>query len=169
MVFMAYVLLSENCGGSHIKFCKQNGEFYHQEVGKVYTGTLALQTFEGSPYLRIRFKESTMGLIKKSIGINASIATCNPFKFINAVKEDFCHFDFSKEDLSQGRKKIRFVLERNGSSYMPVFFCYNFSTDKGCSYLFPSSKVAEEWAKRIGITTLEYMDENGNITNKRTL
>lgn len=162
---MAYILVSENCGGSHIKFREQNGEFYHQEVGKIYTGTLVLQIFEDSSYLRIRFAESTMGFIKKSIGINAGIATGNPFKIISAVKEDYCHFDFSREDLDQKKKKIRFVLERNGLSYMPVFFCYDLSSDKGCSYLFPSSEVAKEWAKKIGITTIEYTDENGNITN----
>lgn len=171
---MSYILLAENCGGSHINFRRQNGEFYHQEVGKVYTGILALQTFEDRPYMRITFadgKNVWMGAAKKFFGIYSGIAKGNPLKAGKAADRDdyLCKFDFSKEDLRQGKKKIRYVLERNGSSYMPVFFCYDFSNDTGCSYLFPSSGVAEEWAKKIGLTTVEYLNENGKITKRKNL
>lgn len=80
---MSYILLSENCRGRNIKFIENNGEFLHKGVGKQYSGTLALQTFEHRDYMRITFadvKNIFGGAAKKIFGISSAIKTSCGFE-----------------------------------------------------------------------------------------
>lgn len=171
---MAFVLLTENCMGRHIKYIRQDGEFYEKGVGKEYSGTLALQTFDNRPYMRITFAD-TKNLLragaKKLFGMGYGVIRENPFKAAKAANNDqeLCKFDFSKEDLQLGRKKIRYTLQVWGLSYLAGFICYDLSNDTGCSYIFPDSSIAEEWAKKIGLTEVEYLDEDGKVADTKHL
>lgn len=167
---MAYILLADNCMGRHIRYIQQNGEFYEEGVGKKFSGTLALQTFEDRPYMRITFADTKNVLwagAKKLFGIGYGVMTQNPFKAAVAADKDsgLCKFDFSKEDLRLGRKKIRYTSQLFGLSFLAAFICYDLSGNTGCSYLFPDSYIAEEWAKKIGLTTVEYLDADGKVTD----
>lgn len=119
---MAFVLLTENCMGRHIKYICQDGEFYEKGVGKEYSGTLALQTFDNRPYMRITFAD-TKNLLragaKKLFGMGYGVIRENPFKAAKAANNDqeLCKFDFSKEDLQLGRKKSD-ILYRFGGCHI---------------------------------------------------
>ena len=164
---MAYILLAKNCKGRHIEYTQQDDQFYEKGVGKKYSGTLALQTFNDRPYMRITFadgKNVWLGAAKKFIGLRSGVENDNFIKIANTMNKDYlCHFDFSKEDLRSGKKKIRYTLQPFGLSFLAGFICYDLSNDTGCSYLFPDVSVAEEWAKKIGLTTVEYLDSDGKV------
>lgn len=170
---MAYILLSENCRGRHINFIQKNGEFYEDGIGKEYSGTLALQTFEDRPYMRITFADGKNvwgGVGKKLFGIGFGMAKGNYLKAAIAADKDYlCHFDFSKEELRSGRKKIRYIIQFYGLSILAAFMCYDLSTGTGCSYMFSDDEIAEKWAKTIGLTTVEYLDDDGKVTSVKPL
>lgn len=167
---MAYILLSENCRGRHITFVQKGGEFYEDGVGKEYSGTLALQNFEDRPYMRVTFADGKNvwgGAARKLFGIGSGIAKNNPLKAAAAADKDYlCHFDFSKDELRSGKKKIRYIVQFYGLTVLGGLICYDISNGTGCSYMFSDDDEAEKWAKAIGITEVEYLYDNGKITRK---
>lgn len=160
---MSYILLSANCKGRHIKFIEREGQLLSKPVGKEYSGTLALQTFEDRDYMRMTFADGKNvygGLVKKIFGMGNS----NPFKAHKSANADYlCHFDFSEEDLRTKQKRIEYQIQVCGLVIYSSLFFYDFATKTGCCYLFPDDKDAEKFARRVGVKEVQYLDYDGVV------
>lgn len=170
---MAYILLSENCKGSRIKFSEENGEFFHRAVGKNYSGTLALQTFEDRDYMRITFADTKNvigGAVKKLFGITSAVYND---KFFGAYKKGnadyLCHFDFSEKELYSGKKKITYSMQMADLMVLCVLTCYDFEDYTGCCYMFTDADEAKKWAMKLGVAEVELLDRDGRIINREPL
>lgn len=170
---MAYILLSEGCQGHQIKFLQENGEFLHKPIGRKYSGTLALQTFEDRNYMRITFadgKNVFFGAIKKFFGMTKSFYNESPIDGYKAGNADYlCHFDFSREDLRSGKKKITYSIQIVGFLAACVITCYDLKKGNGCCYMFANKDEAEKWAKKLELTEVEYLDMDGHIQSREPL
>lgn len=160
---MSYVISSENCRGCQIKFIESDGELLYKPTSKEYFGTLALQTFDDTDYMRITFADTKNvfgGAIKKTFGIVSSLYKSKPLSAMMKGDADYlCHFDFTKEDLRLGKKKFKYNIQ----SFMYVLACYDMKSHNGCAYLFPEKAEAEKWIRKLGITEVEYLNESGKI------
>lgn len=167
---MAYILLSENMQGSCFAFLendddKREGLFITQPLGKVVKGTLALQIFDDRNYKRITFADAknvytalTKDLVDYVVGGMAK----NILSFLSTSskllsRNELCKFDFSPEEIKNGRKLMRFecMLSTLGSICL---MCYDFDTYEGCSYLFPNYNTAKEWSDILKIDHLYLYD-----------
>lgn len=173
---MSYILLSEGCKGSYIKFIEENGEFLHKPVGKNYSGTLALQTFEDRDYMRITFadgKNVFSGAIKKLFGMAKPFYDEDPSALVGAYKsvnQDYlCHFDFSEEELRSGKKKITYAMQELGWMTINVITCYDLKKKKGATYMFPNDDEAKKWARQLGINKVEILDGEGALVERKSI
>lgn len=178
---MPFVLLSDNCQGRHFDFIVENGECLQKGIGKEYSGTLALQTFDDRNYRRLTFADpkNVYGAAgKKLFGIASGIAKAGNAlaqgknfgayrgyaKAYAAANEDaLCHFDFSGDDLRSGKKKIKYWKQFSGLWYTSAIICYDFSDYTGCLYVFSDDDDADAFAKAIGIKEVEYLDFDGKL------
>lgn len=169
---MAYILVSEGCKGNKIKFIEQDGEFLQKPIGRQYSGTLVLQTVEDRDCQRIFFTGTTMlfGGMKKLFGITKAVYGLNPVDAYNKANADYtCLFEFRKEELRSGKKKITYSVQIVGFMMLCVLSCYDFKDHTGCCYMFPDYTEAEKWARQLGLTEYEILDSEGNTTGRAPL
>ena len=141
---MAYILTCENCRCRHIKFIEQNGVLLADGIGKEYVGTIALQTFDDRPDMRITLADGKNvwgGLIKRLM--------------LPGNQDYLCHFDFNNSELRTGKKLLKVQVQLYGLAYYIALMCYDFSTHKGTSYLLPDFDILKKWANALNISTYE--------------
>lgn len=164
---MAYILLTENCTGSNIKFIERDGKLLSKPVGKKYSGTLALQDLGDGNHMRITFadaKNVLAGAVKKLSKLTWSVYKENPVKAYTAGNADYlCHFDFSKSELRSGKKKIECQIQIAGIMMIAGLFCYDFGSHTGCSYIFSNNDDVKIWARELGLNEITLLNAYGEI------
>lgn len=170
---MSYIILSADCKGSRIEFMEKGGEYWEKPTSKLFTGVLALQTFDDRDYMRITFADGKNvygAAIKKLFGTAKAIYDGKPFTAYKKGNADYlCHFDFSKEDISSGKKKLVYSIQIIGLQAVHILACYDFSDYTGCAYMLPNKEEAAKWTKQLGITEVVYLDEDGKISSREPL
>lgn len=169
---MAYILVSEGCQGSRIKFIEQGGQLLQKPIGKNFSGPLVLQQVENRNCKRIFFTGSNMlfGGIKKFFGLTKAVQDGNLIDAYVKGNQDYtCLFEFNEEELRLGKKKITYSVQIAGFNLLCVLSCYDFKDHTGCCYLFSEDAEARKWAKQLGLTEYEILDSNGNITDRAPL
>lgn len=169
---MAYIHTTDGIEGSCFHFL-ENGDskrrevFLTRPVGKKVTGTLALQVFDDRNYKRITFADAknvysaaakdVLGYLGMSQAKNLASLIFKGKKI--ASRNDLIHFDFDSDEISRGKKLIRFEIQITAFG-MITMMCYDFDTYDGCAYLFPDKDVASGWAHAIGIRKAYLYDLN---------
>ena len=149
---MAFILTCENCRCRQIKFIEQGGELLADGVGKEYVGTIALQTFDDRPDMRITLADNKNvfgGLLKRII--------------LPGIQDHLCHFDFNRSELRSRKKLLKVQVQLYGLSYYIALMCYDFSSHTGASYLLPNFDILKKWAHALNISTYESLDAEGNL------
>lgn len=149
---MAFILTCENCTCRHIEFIEQSGELLARGVGKEYKGTIALQTFDDRPDMRITLADNRNvwgGLVKRLI--------------LPGTQDHLCHFDFNSSELRSRKKLLKIQVQLYGLSYYICLMCYDFSSHTGRSYLLPDFDIMKKWAHTLNISTYESLDAEGNL------
>lgn len=153
---MAYILTCENCTCKNIKFIEQNGELLTKGTGKTYSGTIALQVFDDRDDMRITLADA------KNVYSGFAKRLLLPFD-----SNYLCHFDFNDAERKNKRKLLKIQIQQIGSTVCIMLICFDFSNYKGVCYLLPNYGELKKWAKKLNISTYEYLDQEGNLVSTK--
>ncbi len=172
---MAYLYVADHCMGTEIKFVIVNGEYLTKRkrlFGGVQNGSIALQLLN-SGTMRITFcdiKNVAIALGKELLdlhGLWVDPSVSGLSDYLNSNK--LCAFEFTKDELINGLVVIKYQVQVAGFSVYAGLMCYDMRTQEGCTYLFDSTDDVEKWAKAIGLKEVEYLDADGQITERAPL
>lgn len=164
---MTFILTTKMVQGRRIEF---DGSNKHDDwppfstVGSEMEGELSLQTFDNSDKLRLTFSDfKNVGLagLKKLFGEVKAVYNDDPVgAFVAGQKNHYlCAFDFTISDLRNGRKKINYNMIEGYS----CLCCYDYGCEKGVFYRFWIKDDCDTFARRLEISRINYISDDGRI------